>query len=118
VSYADLPPREGALPREVTQQVEIAIKYEGYIAREVAEVERFRGLEDRAIPNDFDFESVPNLRNEARQKLMKIRPATVGQAGRISGVSPSDVGILMVWLKRADSREGRRPEGRTTCSPE
>lgn len=119
VSYADLPLRDVALPEEVVRQVEIAIKYEGYIAREVAEVERFRGLEDRAIPADFDFASIPNLRIEARQKLMKIRPATVGQAGRISGVSPSDVGILMVWLKRSDSRSGEKPgEAPTTCSLE
>jgi tRNA uridine 5-carboxymethylaminomethyl modification enzyme len=100
VEYKDLPNRNDALPEEVIQQVEIAIKYAGYIERQEAEVEKFKNLEDKQIPDSFEFSSVPSLRLEARQKLSKIRPTTIGQAARISGVSPADISILMVWLKR------------------
>ena len=100
VRYGDLPNRRTDLADEVVQQVEIAIKYEGYIDRQELEVEKFKSLEDKQIPLTFDYNTVHSLRTEARQKLIKIRPATLGQASRISGVSPSDIGILMVWLKR------------------
>ena len=100
VGYKDLPNRNDALSEEVIQQVEIAIKYAGYIERQEAEVEKFKSLEDKQIPGSFEFSSVPSLRLEARQKLSKIRPTTIGQAARISGVSPADISILMVWLKR------------------
>jgi tRNA uridine 5-carboxymethylaminomethyl modification enzyme len=100
VGYKDLPNRNDALSGEVIQQVEIAIKYAGYIERQEAEVEKFKSLEDKQIPDSFEFSSVPSLRLEARQKLSKIRPTTIGQAARISGVSPADISILMVWLKR------------------
>lgn len=100
VTYAQLPQRRVDLAPEIVQQVEIALKYEGYIQRQELEVEKFKTLEDKEIPAWVDFAIVPSLRHEARQKLAKIRPATIGQAGRISGVTPSDVGILLVWLKR------------------
>ena len=100
VAYGDLPNRNETLPGEVVQQVEIAIKYAGYIERQEIEVGKFKTLEDKIIPDTFDFSTVPSLRLEARQKLNKIRPATVGQAARISGVSPADISILMVSLKR------------------
>ena len=100
VGYKDLPNRNDALSEEVIQQVEIAIKYAGYIERQEVEVEKFKSLEDKQIPDSFEFSSVPSLRLEARQKLSKIRPTTIGQAARISGVSPADISILMVWLKR------------------
>lgn len=100
VAYHALPGARTDLPEEVTRQVEIGIKYEGYIQREEAEVARFRTLEDKPIPADFDFATVPSLRLEARQKLTRLRPITVGQASRISGVTPSDISILLVWLKR------------------
>jgi tRNA uridine 5-carboxymethylaminomethyl modification enzyme len=103
VTYRDLPNRDESLSHEVIQQVEIAIKYEGYISRQEVEVLRFRNLESKQIPSSFDYAVVPSLRNEARQKLTRIRPLTVGQASRISGVSPSDVAILMVFLKRHGS---------------
>jgi tRNA uridine 5-carboxymethylaminomethyl modification enzyme len=103
LSYADLPKKDPDLGEEVIQQVEIAVKYAGYIDRQEIEVERFKLLEDKQIPITFDYGTVHSLRTEARQKLDKIRPATLGQAARISGVSPSDIGILMVWLKRGDS---------------
>lgn len=104
VRYADLPDRDPALSAEEAEQVEIEVKYAGYIARQEDEIAKFKTLETRAIPGDFDYGSVPSLRNEARQKLARIRPATLGQASRISGVSPSDIGILMVWLKRTVSQ--------------
>jgi tRNA uridine 5-carboxymethylaminomethyl modification enzyme len=100
VSYHDLPSKNTALDMEVLQQVEIAIKYAGYIDRQKIEVARTKNLEDKIIPNSFDFSTVPSLRLEARQKLDKIRPRTIGQAGRISGVSPADISILLIWLKR------------------
>ena len=93
---------------DVVQQVEIALKYAGYIARQEDEVAKFRGLEDKQIPPDFNYSTVPSLRAEARQKLTKIRPATVGQAARISGVSPADISILLVWLKRSATPEQLR----------
>ncbi len=100
VSYCDLPSRDDALSAEVIRQVEIVAKYAGYIDRQQVEIEKFRSLEDKQIPNSFDYAGVPSLRSEARQKLANIRPATLGQASRISGVSPADIAILMVWLKR------------------
>lgn len=100
VQYKDLPSRNQDLSPEVVQQVEIALKYEGYIERQEAEIERFKNLEDKQIPAWLDYTTVPNLRPEARQKLLKIRPLTLGQASRISGVSPSDLSIVMVWMKR------------------
>jgi tRNA uridine 5-carboxymethylaminomethyl modification enzyme len=99
MTYKDLPNRDESLSQEVIQQVEIALKYEGYIARQEIEVAKMKGLEDKQIPSWMDYAKVPSLRTEARQKLAKIQPSTLGQASRISGVSPSDVGILMIWMK-------------------
>ena len=101
ISYKDLPSRDESLSEEVVQQVEIAVKYAGYIERQELEVKKFKKLEGKAIPDTFDFSTVPSLRLEARQKFAKIRPTTIGQAARISGVSPADISILMVWLKRS-----------------
>jgi tRNA uridine 5-carboxymethylaminomethyl modification enzyme len=70
------------------------------------EVQKFKKLEDKSIPDTFDFSSVPSLRHEARQKFAKIRPMTIGQAARISGVSPADISILIVWLKRSAGANG------------
>jgi tRNA uridine 5-carboxymethylaminomethyl modification enzyme len=106
VSYKDLPSRDEALSEEVVQQVEIAVKYAGYIERQEMEVQKFRKFETKAIPSTFDFSAVPSLRLEARQKFAKIRPTTIGQAARISGVSPADISILMVWLKRSAGTNG------------
>jgi tRNA uridine 5-carboxymethylaminomethyl modification enzyme len=108
ISYSNLEHPNHSLTKEVVEQVEIAAKYAGYIARQENEVARFRNLEDKQIPESFDYSTVPSLRNEARQKLSKIRPGTVGQAARISGVSPADVSILMVWLKRAGAGESNQ----------
>jgi tRNA uridine 5-carboxymethylaminomethyl modification enzyme len=100
VSYASLPMRDDTLPKDVVEQVELAVKYDGYIARQEAEVEKLRASETKQIPIAFDFNSVPSLRSEARQKLNRIRPATIGQASRVSGVSPADISILSIWLSR------------------
>jgi tRNA uridine 5-carboxymethylaminomethyl modification enzyme len=107
ITYKDLPDRNDSLPAEFIQQVEILVKYAGYIDRQALEIEKFRSLEDKLIPDTFDFSKVPSLRLEALQKLTKIRPATVGQAARISGVSPADIGILLVWLKRGGTADGK-----------
>jgi tRNA uridine 5-carboxymethylaminomethyl modification enzyme len=100
ITYRDLPDALPGLPDEVALQVEIALKYEGYILREEAEAQRFRQMEDKQIPDWIDYATVPSLRTEARQKLGQIRPRTLGQANRISGITPSDLSILMVSMKR------------------
>jgi tRNA uridine 5-carboxymethylaminomethyl modification enzyme len=105
VSYRSLQGTDPTLNEEVAQQVEIAIKYAGYISRQENEVAKCRSFQEKQIPASFDYLSVPSLRNEARQKFMKIRPATLGQASRISGVSPADISILMVWLKRGNGEK-------------
>jgi tRNA uridine 5-carboxymethylaminomethyl modification enzyme len=100
VDYQNLPDKNSALNENIIQQVEIAIKYAGYVERQEKDVARTRSLDGKIIPINFDYTLVPSLRIEARQKLSKIRPETIGQASRISGVSPADVTILLVWLKR------------------
>jgi tRNA uridine 5-carboxymethylaminomethyl modification enzyme len=112
VNYHDLPNRNETLTAEEIQQVEITIKYAGYIDRQQAEVEKFKNLEDKQFPALFDYSLVPSLRTEARQKLAKIRPTTLGQASRISGVSPADISILMVWLKRGSATEREAVSGK------
>jgi tRNA uridine 5-carboxymethylaminomethyl modification enzyme len=104
VRYFEMPGADPALPQDVALHVETALKYEGYIEREEAEVARMRAMEDKPIPVDVNYEVIPSLRNEARSRLKAVRPATVGQAGRIPGVNPTDVSILLVWLK---GRTGR-----------
>lgn len=102
ISYKDLPHRDDSLEDEVILQVEIAVKYAGYIDRQELEVEKYKLLEDKEIPDSFDYASAGGLRTEARMKLGQIRPRTIGQASRISGVSPADISILLVWLKRGN----------------
>lgn len=101
ISYKQLPGNREALSDEIIQQVEIAVKYAGYIDRQELEVQKSKKMEDKVIPEGFDYSAVPSLRLEARQKFANIRPGTIGQAARISGVSPADISILMVWLKRS-----------------
>jgi len=114
MSYAKLPKRIDTLDSDIREQVEIEIKYSGYISRQESEVERFKTLEDKQIPRRLDYSLIPSLRNEARQKLTSIRPATLGQASRISGVSPSDIGVLVVWLKRATTPSDKA-QSESTC---
>ena len=96
---APLDPERPELPADVREQVNIQIKYEGYIQRQMRQVEQFRKKEEKKIPADLDYEDVKSLRIEARQKLQKFRPANVGQASRISGVSPADIAVLLVYLE-------------------
>ncbi|MDB6056111.1 MAG: gidA [Verrucomicrobiales bacterium] len=103
MSYTNLPKANVSLPASVQEQVEIIAKYAGYIDRQEAEVTKFKSMEEKQIPSGFDYLKVHSLRTEARQKLTKIKPTTIGQASRISGVSPADISVLLVWLKRGDS---------------
>ncbi len=107
VSYADTAPFDPARPaldRAVTAQAEIRLKYDGYIKRQLREVEEFTRMEERALPADIDYDDIPGLRIEAREKLKKLRPASFGQAGRISGVSPADVSVLMIYTEARGSK--------------
>lgn len=88
-----------ALSQDVTTQVNIEIKYEGYILRQLRQVEQYKKMEKKKIPEELDYEKVPSLRLEARQKLQKFRPVSVGQASRISGVSPADISVLLIYLE-------------------
>ncbi len=101
---AEIDPARPDLSRPVREQVEIEIKYEGYIRRQMKDIEEQRRLEDSPLPADIDYLAIRTLRTEARQKLQVVRPETLGQAGRISGVSPADVGALMVWLSHRDEK--------------
>ena len=101
VSYDDLRPFDPgapALDKAVREQVEITVKYEGYIRRQQRQVEEFEQLEKHALPDDMDYSDIQGLRLEAREKLSAVRPLNLGQASRISGVSPADIGALMIWL--------------------
>ena len=95
------------LPEDVCEQVEINIKYDGYIRRQMKQVEQFKKLEQKKLPEDIDYEDVGSLRIEARQKLEAYRPVSIGQASRISGVSPADISVLLVYL---ESRSGHKHE--------
>jgi tRNA uridine 5-carboxymethylaminomethyl modification enzyme len=97
---ADLDENRPKLPKDVAEQVNIAIKYEGYIAKQMQQVEQFKKLENRIIPFDLDYDQVGNLRMEARQKLKTVKPANIGQASRITGVSPADISNLLVHLEK------------------
>ena len=101
LTYADLKdfdPERPDLPREVFEQVEIGIKYEGYIKRQIAQVEEMRRLEVRKLDPDTDYKTITGLRMEAQEKLNKVKPANLGQASRISGVSPADISVLLIYL--------------------
>ena len=103
LNYEELAPFDPARPalaRAVRQQVEIRLKYEGYIKRQLRQVEEFSRLEARPLPAELDYDAIPGLRLEAREKLNKIRPVNFGQAGRISGVSPADISVLMIYTEK------------------
>ena len=103
VSYADIAPFDPdrpALPEAVTQEVEIQIKYAGYLTRQLRQVEEFKKEESRLLPPELDYSAIAGLRLEAREKLAAIRPMSIGQAGRISGVSPADIAVLLIWLEQ------------------
>ena len=103
LNYTDLAPFDAerpALPRAVWEEVSITIKYEGYIQRQLRQVEEFSRMENRKLPAGIDYETVAGLRIEARQKLSVIRPENFGQASRISGVSPADIAALMIYTEK------------------
>ena len=103
VTYEDLKPFDTGRPvlsTAVTEEVEIQVKYAGYLERQQKQVEEFRREESRLLPADVDYASIGGLRLEARQKLAEIRPMSIGQAGRISGVSPADIAVLLIWLEQ------------------
>lgn len=94
-------PADENLPEQVCESIEIELKYEGYIQRQESQVNRFQDLERHFIPEDFDYKSISAMRNEAREKFNRIQPRSVGQASRIPGISPADISVLMVMLKKA-----------------
>lgn len=96
---APLDPQRPELMRGVVEQVNIHMKYDGYIQRQMRQVEQFQKMENKKIPESLDYNDVPSLRTEARQKLTAVRPLSIGQASRISGVSPADISVLLVWLE-------------------
>ena len=105
ISYADLRPVDPArpdYPREIFESVETALKYEGYIRRQLQDIEEMRRLEKRLLPPDVDYDGIAGLRLEAREKLNRVHPENIGQAGRISGVSPADISVLLIWLSARD----------------
>jgi len=107
LSYGDieiLSPPLKSIGEKAKEQVEVECKYEGYLHRQEVEAQRFRQLEQMAVPEDFSYESIPSLSNEVRQKLQEIRPVSLGQASRISGITPAALSVLMVYLKRHGER--------------
>ena len=104
-SHEDLPQPDKGIAPEVAEQVEISVKYAGYIERQESDVEQFQKMESRAIPEWLDYDQIPGLKNESRQKLKEIKPATIGLASRISGINPTDVSLLMVWIKRGKEKK-------------
>ena len=103
ITYSDLAPFDSGrpnLPEEVTEQVEIQIKYQGYIEKQKAQVAQMRRLEEKPLPEDIDYAKVRGLRLEAAEKLGKVRPVSIGQASRISGVSPADISVLLIYLEQ------------------
>ena len=102
---SEIDPDRPSLPADVIEQVEIEIKYEGYIERQLRQVEQFKKMERKKIPADIDYDSVPSLRIEARQKLKSFHPMSIGQASRISGVSPADVSVLLVYMEQYNMKD-------------
>jgi tRNA uridine 5-carboxymethylaminomethyl modification enzyme len=100
VRYQDLPSRDDRLSEEIMKQVEVEVKYSGYLARQQAEIDLMRSREKMLIPCFIDYGAIKNLRLEARQNLARALPSTLGEAARTHGVTPADVSALMIWLRR------------------
>jgi tRNA uridine 5-carboxymethylaminomethyl modification enzyme len=105
ISYESLPVAQNNLPSVVKRQIEIQVKYEGYINRDLEQIEKFKQLEMKKLPKSIEYENIAALRYESRHKLAKYKPDTIGQASRISGVTPADIGVLLVWIKRFESEQ-------------
>ena len=106
----ELDPDRPQLPDDVAEQVNINIKYEGYIIRQMKQVSSFKKLENKRLEKDFDYDAVKGLRIEARQKLNLYRPVSIGQASRISGVSPADISVLLIYLEQYYQRKKQEME--------
>ena len=109
VKYDDLKlldPERPALSSHQKTMMEVQIKYEGYIEKQLRRIEKFKKLENKKIPRDMDYDLIEGLRLEARQKLNDIRPLSIGQASRISGVSPADINVLMIYMEKERRRKG------------
>ena len=102
---SELDPGRPSLLRGVGEEVNINIKYDGYITRQQKQVTQFKKLESKKIPESIDYDDVPSLRIEARQKLQKYRPLSIGQASRISGVSPADISVLLIYLEQLSRKK-------------
>lgn len=102
---SEIDPERPELSVEVTEQVEINLKYDGYIKRQLKQVEQFKKLENKKIPQDLDYREIGSLRVEAVQKLEAYRPLSIGQASRISGVSPADISVILVYLEQRKHRK-------------
>ena len=103
---ADFDPGRPALKYSLVNKIEVEIKYSGYIKVQQEQIDKMRKLESKALPNDIDYKTIKGLRLEAQEKLNKFRPLNVGQAGRISGVNPADVSVLLVWLATKGHENG------------
>ncbi len=108
IKHADLPQPERPVPEDVAAEVEVIVKYAGYIERQHAEVQRMQQMENMVLPEWIDYDVIPGLKTESRQKLKRIGPRTLGQASRISGVSPADLGMIMIWLKARSDFNNQR----------
>lgn len=103
LGYDELSPFDDGRPElswDICEQVELQIKYEGYISKQLAQIEQMRRLENKKLPQNTDYSQIRGLRLEAAEKLGKVQPVSIGQASRISGVSPADVSLLIVWLEQ------------------
>ena len=101
INYKDLEPIDTTRPEldsNIFEQVEIEVKYAGYIEKQLRQVQQMQKLENKKLPTDFDYKEIKGLRLEAQEKLNKIKPLSIGQASRISGVSPADISVLLIWL--------------------
>ena len=114
-SYATLPGKDDSLPSDVKKAVEIEVKYAGYISRQIKDVEHNKSSENKKIPIDFDYKRILGLSTEAQGKLTTVRPFSLGQAARISGVSPADISLLSVWLKRSQLMD-KKAETHSICT--
>ncbi len=119
IRYQDLTPvdktRPADIPDAVLENVEIELKYEGYIRRQKADIDEMRRLERQTLPDNLQYDTIDGLRMEAREKLNRVRPQNIGQAGRISGVSPADISVLLIYLSRlrGEETEGKKEEPTT-----